>query len=687
MDNLSSLSGQDIALGAVPTGSGTNFALFSAHADGVDVCLFDEENRETARFGLTRNGDIWRAFVPDVGVGQRYGYRVYGPYDPAKGHRFNPHKLLIDPYAKALDRSFVLAASHFGYRFGEGDEGPGFDTQDSAPHTPKGIVLAAEHENSNQLRIPWRDSLIYELHVRGFTIAREDIAQELRGTLSGLGAPPVIAHLKALGVTAVELLPIHPIADEQRLVRQGLRNYWGYNPINFFALEPRYAPGGLAEFHRFAEALHEAGIEIILDVVFNHTGEGDALGPTVSFRGIDNASYYTLAGEGSRDYVNYTGCGNTLNAAHPQVRRMLLDSLRHWASLGVDGFRFDLASTLGREDGVFRTGAAFLDALTADPVLSRVKLIAEPWDATGEGYRLGGFPPPFAEWNDRFRNTVRRFWRGEAGIVPDLAKRLTGSSDVMGGRGPLANVNFVTAHDGFTLHDLVSYAEKHNWANGENNADGSNENFGANFGIEGPTDDSWIREMRYRTKRNLMATLLLSLGVPMLTAGDELGRSQGGNNNAYCQDNETGWLGWRLDADDTAFLGFVQRLTALRASHAVFGRERFFHGEAEGARGLKDIAWLKPDGSEMQYGDWHDGNIRAFGCSFGGTDAKTGPARYLLALNADEWTVRFHLPEREGGPWTRLLDTVKPDGGAEIAMPRSAAYDLAPRTLALFRES
>src|SRR5258705_3441925 len=546
-------------LGAIIDKAGASFTIFSAHAERVELCLFAEDGlRETARCALARSGDLWHGHIGAPPPGTGSGFRGPARSPPANGHRFNANKLLIDPYAKALDRSFTLAPSHFAYRTDDPAADLSFDVSDSAPDMPKGILVADDPVTAQPIRTPWADTLIYELHVRGMTMLRGDIPPGFRGTLAGLASPPILAHLRKLGITAVELLPIHPVADEPRLIRLGLRNYWGYNPVNFFALEPRFAAGEpLLEFREFVAAYHEAGIEVILDVVFNHTGEGDELGPTFSFRGIDNASYYILRPHDRRFYVNYAGTGNTLNVAHPYVRSMVLDSLRHWAKIGVDGFRFDLATVLGRENGEFRPDAAFLTALVSDAELSRLKLIAEPWDATPDGYRLGAFPPPFAEWNDQFRDGVRRFLRGDRGCVPELARRLTGSADVMASRGPLAGINFVTAHDGFTLQDTVSYAEKHNWANGEKNADGSNDNFSWNCGVEGETDDPATRVLRLRQKRNLVVTLLFSLGIPMLTAGDELGRSQGGNNNAYCQDNETSWIGWGLLSPDDEFHSFV----------------------------------------------------------------------------------------------------------------------------------
>jgi glycogen operon protein len=676
-------------LGATLDKDGATFTIFSVHAERVELCFFERDGlKERARVDLERSGDLWHGHIDGVRAGQFYGYRVHGPYDPVNGHRFNHNKLLIDPYAKALDRSFTLAPTHFGFRTDDPAADLSFDASDSAPDTPKGILVTDEPGGARPLRTPWRDSVIYELHVRGMTMLRGDIPPRYRGTLAGLASPPVIAHLRMLGITAVELLPIHPVSDEPRLVRLGLRNYWGYNPVNFFALEPRYATGNpLAEFRDLIATFHDAGIEVILDVVFNHTGEGDELGPTFSFRGIDNASYYNLRPENRRGYANYAGTGNTLNVAHPYVRLMLLDSLRYWAKAGVDGFRFDLAPVLGRENGAFRPDAAFLAALTAEPELSRLKLIAEPWDATPEGYRLGAFPPPLAEWNDKFRDGARRFWRGDRGSVAELARRITGSQDLMTSRGPLASVNFVTTHDGFTLQDIVSYAEKHNWANGEANADGSNENFSWNCGVEGETADPQIRALRLRQKRNLVALLFVSLGIPMLTAGDELGRSQSGNNNAYCQDNETSWIDWNLGNEDDIFLSFVRRVVLLRARHPDLRRSTFYRGVEEGPRRLKDIAWLRPDGHEMETSDWENPQVWSFGCALGGTDRGGRGLRYILALNAGTGTVPFVLPQREGGPWKRLLDSSEPDGGEEISVAADAVWVLPAHSLVLFAEA
>lgn len=648
--------------------SGAEFVLFSAHAETVELCLFDTSDRETGRLPLTRNGDLWHRSVPGLGPGQLYGYRVYGPYDPALGHRFNPNKLLIDPYARALDRSFKLSPAHFGFA---GDPGSpaALDNIDSAPFTPKCVLLPETRDPIRQLGLPLPETIIYELHVRGMTMLREDIPAPLRGTFAGLGSGPVLRHLRDLGVTAIELLPVHAVADEPRLVRAGLRNYWGYNSISFFALEPRYASGVAAlEFRGLIQRFHEAGIEVILDVVFNHSGEGDEWGPTICFRGIDNASYYRLAPSDKSKYLNDAGTGNTLNLAHPVVRTMVIDSLRYWARAGVDGFRFDLASVLAKEDGAFHREAAFLRELLADPELGKLKLIAEPWDATGEGYRLGSFPPPFLEWNDKFRDGMRRFWRGDRGAIGELATRLTGSTDLFSTRGPLTSVNFITAHDGFTLQDLVSYSQRHNWANGENNADGTTENYSWNCGVEGESNDASVRALRFQQKRNLLAALLFSLGVPMLSAGDELSRTQHGNNNAYCQDNEISWLNWNLNDEAREFLSFVQRVIALRHKHAVFQRTRFYQGAAEPDGKWKDITWLTPDGHEMTSEQWRNPENEFLACAIASVD---GAGRYFLALNAAAEQCAVALPGPAEKPWQLLLDTSARNGGDPLVAQRT----------------
>jgi isoamylase len=649
--------GNAARLGATPNEAGTNFALFSAHAERVELCLFDGEGgHEIARLTLPqRTGDVWHGYVPAIAPGQRYGYRAYGPYEPRNGHRFNPHKLLIDPYARELDRPFVLDDRHFGYRLGDPDGDLSFDERDSAPVMPKCIVTREPDEVPPlQPSIPWQDTILYELHVRGFTMLRGDIPVERRGTFAALGSPPVLAHVRKLGVTTIELMPIHPIGDEPHLKRLGLRNYWGYNPINFFAIEPRYATGDArGEFRALVDVLHSEGFELILDVVFNHTAEGDAFGPTLSLRGIDNASYYMLMPGEPHLYVNYTGVGNTLNVERRHVRDLVLDALRHWARLGVDGFRFDLASALARVHLECSPETGLIAEIAADPVLSKLKLIAEPWDASPDGYRLGAFPPPWREWNDRFRDGVRRFWRGDRGRAGEYASRISGSSDIFAAKGPLASINFVTAHDGFTLRDVVSYAQKHNLANGEKNADGAGENYSKNWGIDGPTSNKAVLALRNRHRRNLVATLLLSQGVPMLLAGDEVGHSQNGNNNAYCQDNETSWIDWRNLDKDAAFLRFVQHLIDLRKHHPEFRRETFFSGRPA-RNGQKDIVWLRLNGTEMQVADWSDPGLTAFACVLGERE------RLLCLFNPSAEDQAF-IPPFDPGRWECIVDTSAPD--------------------------
>jgi isoamylase len=675
-------SGSPERLGATCDSTGTNFALFSAHAEKVELCLFDEAGaREVVRLAMpARDRDIWHGYVPGIVPGQRYGYRVYGPYDPSRGHRFNPHKLLIDPHARQLDRPAITDERHFAYR---DQGGRGFDERDSADVTPKCMVAHPSLPPAGaRPDIPWRDTVLYELHIRGMTMRHDGIPARLRGTFGGLASRPVITHLRELGVTSVELMPVCAMADEPRLRKLGLRNYWGYNPVSFFALEPRYAVADpLGEFRALVEAFHDAGLEVIADMVFNHTAEGDALGPTLSFRGIDNASYYWLPADDPAGYVNHAGCGNTLNIRHGQVRALILDALRYGASLGIDGFRFDLASVLARSESGCRPQSGLMAEIAADPILSRLKLVAEPWDASPDGYCLGAFPPPWREWNDRFRDTVRRFWRGDQAQVVDLASRLAGSSDIMASRGPLASINIVTAHDGFTLHDLVSYSQKHNGENGEGNADGANESHSWNRGVEGPTDDPAILRARYRDKRNLIATLLLSQGVPMIAGGDELGRTQNGNNNAYCQDNETSWLDWRtLAEDDAAFLSFVRRVAGLRRDHPALRRTAFFTG-LPAAGGRKDISWLHLSRREMTAEDWQDPQLTSFGCSFGEDE------RFLLLLNAGADPVVFSVPEQAGGPWACVLDTTREDGRHDAELSGEQTWLLAASSLVLFREA
>lgn len=682
-------------LGATWDGSGTNFALFSAHAEKVELCLFDNDGRhEITRIPLPEyTHEIWHGYLPDVQPGQLYGYRVYGPYAPEAGHRFNHHKLLLDPYAKALSGELRWHDALFGYRLGDEQGDLSFDKRDSAPWMPKcRVVDPAFTWGRRPDPRPWHETILYELHVRGFTRCRPELAEAMRGTFAGLGAAPVVDYLRALGVTAVELLPVHAFVHDRHLIERGLRNYWGYNSIGFFAPHPEYLGNGeLNVFKTCIQHLHDAGIEVILDVVYNHTAEGNHLGPTLSFRGIDNQSYYHLMDE-ARYYNDFTGTGNALELRHPHVLRMVTDSLRYWVQdMGVDGFRFDLATTLARVDGEFSGQSSFLDAVAQDPVLSTVKLIAEPWDTGPGGYQVGNFPPGWAEWNDQYRDTVRRYWKGDEDQLPALASRLSGSSDIYDRRGrrTWASINFVTAHDGFTLRDLVSYNEKHNTANGEDNRDGSDNNHSWNCGVEGPTDDPEIRALRLRQMRNLLTTLLLSQGVPMLVAGDEFGRSQQGNNNAYCQDNALSWLDWEgIDEDGRALLDFTRRLIALRREHIVFHRNRFFQGRVIPGTGVKDVVWLRPDGSEMTETDWQNPQARTLGMRLSGEAGlmhltergeQEPDDTFLVLLNAAHETVECLLPVADNGShWRVLIDTAADQAPKA---PVSERITLLPRAL------
>src|SRR5579885_1563493 len=579
------LPGSPYPLGATWDGRGVNFALFSAHAVKVELCLFDRvDAHESERIVLPECSDhVWHGYLPDAGPGLLYGYRVHGPYEPERGHRFNPHKLLLDPYARLMRGRLRWSDAHFGYRIGSPREDLSFDRRDNARAMPKCQVIDPAFTWGVD-RPPchaWSESVIYEAHLRGFTMRHPELPENLRGTVAGFAGVPVIDYLKSLGITAVELLPVQAHVDDRYLIERGLTNYWGYNTIGFFAPEPgNLSSGRLYEFKTMVARLHDAGIEVILDVVYNHTGEGNQMGPTLCFRGIDNRSYYRLQ-ENGRYYVDYTGTGNTLNLDHPRVLQLVMDSLRYWAAdMHVDGFRFDLAPVLGRWHGDYAQDSVFFDAVRQDPVLSQVKLIAEPWDLGPHGYQLGNFPPGWAEWNASYRDTVRRFWKGDAGLVPALASRLAGSSDIFDrhGRRPWASINFITAHDGFTLRDMVSYNDKHNEPNGEDNRDGSNDNRSWNCGAGGVTTDPDVIALRARQSRNLMSTLLLSMGTPMLTAGDEMWRTQDGDNNAYNQDNEMSWMNWALDAAGAELLAFVQRLVAIRAASPALRQPQFFDG-------------------------------------------------------------------------------------------------------------
>ncbi len=604
-------AGSPAPLGATFDGKGVNFALFSEHAEAVELCLFDAQNNETARIALPeRTDDIWHGYVPDCRPGQRYGYRVHGPYDPAAGLRFNPDKLLIDPYARELSGSLKWAPELFDFDPSGPEDHSLRNTRDSAPFVPKGIVHGAAEQPRGRVRVPWEETILYEAHVRGYTMRHPAVPEADRGAFRGMRNREVLDYLKALGITTIELMPVQAFVDEPFLAQRGLRNFWGYNTLGFFAPEPRYLRGGnISEFREMTDAIHEIGLEIVLDVVYNHTAEGDRLGPTLSFRGIDNPSYYRPMAEDPGEYVNDTGCGNTLNADHPQVRRLILDSLRYWATkMGVDGFRFDLATVLGRgAEGFDRQHPFFLE-LQQDPMLSGVKLIAEPWDVGPGGYQLGGFPPGWAEWNDRYRDAVRQAWRGDSGGLEGFAGGFLGSAEIFEaeGRKPWASVNYVASHDGFTAQDLVSYEVRSNEANGEDNRDGHEHNYSCNHGVEGPTDDARIRAVRRRQRLNLLASVLLSQGTPMLLAGDEFGNSQGGNNNAYAQDNETGWLDWSGLAGDPDFQAQVRALIRLRNTVALLRQGDHLHGHATNPDGWRDVEWLGADGERLEGAAWHD---------------------------------------------------------------------------------
>ncbi|MFZ5751251.1 MAG: glycogen debranching protein GlgX [Pseudomonadota bacterium] len=659
-------AGNPADLGATVTPEGVNFAVFSSEADRVEVCLFEGE-AEVARLALPeRDGDVWSGFVPGLKPWARYGLRAHGPFDPARGLRFNPAKLLLDPYARRIERRLHVAEAMMGYRIGAPGADLTQDGRDSAGAVPKCLVEPPSEfdwRGDRPPARPLRETVIYEAHLRGLTMRHPQVPDHLRGTYLGMASAPILEHLVRLGVTAVELLPIQAFIDDRFLTARGLTNYWGYQSMGFFAPEPRYGAGnGMDEVRAMVQALHGAGIEVILDVVYNHTGEGDEFGPTLAFRGLDNRSYYRLAPD-PRRYLNETGTGNTLNLAHPMVLRMVMDSLRHWVrEAHVDGFRFDLATTLAREWSGFDPGAGFLDALRQDPVLRGVKLIAEPWDLGPGGYRLGEFPHPFLEWNDRFRDGVRRFWRGDPGMTADLAGRLLGSAERFDrdGRAATSSVNFVTAHDGFTLSDLVSFETRHNEANGEGNRDGHGENFSANHGVEGATDDPAVRAARDRTRRALMATLLLAQGTPMLLAGDELGNSQGGNNNAYAQDNATGWIDWAGADED--FLRYVARLIALRHRHPVLRQRRFLHSQIRARDGLSDMVWRKPDGRTPTPEDWANPDWRTLCAEIRGAaegpEGECGGEEAFLVLNAGA-DCEVTLPE--GGGWRLVLDSAGDD--------------------------
>jgi isoamylase len=651
-------------LGATWDGRGTNFALFSANATKVELCLFDTQGRrELERITLPeRSEDIWHGYLNDVGPGQLYGYRVHGPYEPERGFRFNAHKLLLDPYAKKLAGRLVWSDAHFGYRTGSPRGDLTLDRRDNARGMPKGVVIDQAFTWGDERRphTPWEDTIIYEAHVKGLTQQREDLPPGTRGTFRGVSSPTMVTHLKRLGVTAVELLPIHAFVDDRHLVLHGLVNYWGYNTLSYFAPEPRYAPGDpLDAFRSTVARLHDAGIEVILDVVYNHTCEGNHLGPTLSFRGIDNTSYYWLLPDQPRYYDDFTGCGNALNLTHPRVLQLVMDSLRYWVDVcHVDGFRFDLATTLARGHQGFDRGAAFFAAVKQDPVLADVKMIAEPWDIGPGGYQAGAFPSGWSEWNDRFRHTLRRYWAGAGNLIGDMGGRMTGSTDLFNhdGRGPRSSINHVTVHDGFTLADLVSYAHKHNEANGEENRDGSDDNGSTNCGVEGPTSDLKIIALRQQLRRNLLSSLLLAQGVPLILAGDEVGNSQNGNNNAYCQDNSIGWIDWSgLGRKGEDMTDLVAQLTSIRRAFPQLRRRRFVEGRRPDAS--FDVLWLTPQATEMTEADWNFPEGRFLSYVLGPVQAGRSPL--FIVLNAAAQEIEFTLPTLpEFSRWLPVLDTV-----------------------------
>lgn len=688
--------GDPYPLGATWDGRGVNFSLFSAHASAVELCLFEPTGRrQIQRLALPSRTDlIWHGYVRGLRPGQLYGYRVHGPYEPDHGHRFNPNKLLIDPYARQLFGRIRWNDALFGYRLGAQRADLTLDRRDSAPMAPKCVVEDPSYlwGEDRPTRRPWWDTFIYEAHVKGLTQLHQGVPAMARGTFAALGHPAVVEHLLKLGVTAIELLPVHAFSDDRFLIEKDLKNYWGYSTLAFFAPEARYlGEDGVYGFKSAIRSLHDAGIEVILDVVYNHTIEGNHLGPTLSFRGIDNASYYKLSPDNPRFNWDSTGTGNTLDTANPQVMRMVLDSLRHWVtSYHIDGFRFDLATALARNPYDFDQRAAILGAIGQDPVLSRVKLIAEPWDLGGGGYQVGGFPPGWSEWNDRFRDTVRTFWRGDAGRLPALAQAMTGSREIyeQNGRQPWASIQFISSHDGFTLDDLVSYNDRHNEANREDNRDGHQNNLSWNCGVEGETTDPEILALRARQKRNLLATLLMSIGTPMLLMGDELSRTQGGNNNPYCQDNEVSWLDWeRGDAIDPALRNFVLTLVAFRRGFTAFRRRMFLSGAVLASSKLKDVYWLAPEGREMTTDDWKDEERRALGVQVGNDAHDT--QRLLLLLNAAPEDISFRLPPHfPGDRWLHVFDTALPDGlvrGAPSMLTPKSSFELGARSMSVFQ--
>jgi glycogen operon protein len=689
---MATRAGSPYPQGATWDEKGVNFSLFSAASEAVDLCLFDdpESQVESKRIRIKeRTNGVWHIYIPHLKPGQLYGYRVHGPYEPNRGLRFNPNKLLLDPYAKAIGRELKWADEVFGYKIGDPQEDLSFDDRDSAPYAPLAVVTDSTFDWGKERRpnISWSETIIYEAHVRGLTKLHPDIPEKVRGTYKAMASEPVIAHLKALGVTTVELMPVHHFLHDRLLLEKGLRNYWGYNTLGFFAPEASYSSdhdgvGAVKEFKEMVKRLHNEGFEVVLDVVYNHTAEGNHAGPTLSFRGIDNMAYYRTVAESPRHYMDYTGCGNTLNMVTPHSLQFLMDSLRYWVTeMHVDGFRFDLASALARELKEVNQLGPFFDTLYQDPTLATTKLIAEPWDLGEGGYQVGNFPVRWTEWNGRYRDHVRKFWKGDMGLHSEIATRLQGSADLYEhtGRLPSASINFVTAHDGFTLNDLVSYQEKHNEANKDDNRDGTDDNNAWNCGVEGPTDDPAINELRERQKRNLWSTLLLAQGVPMICSGDEYGRTQQGNNNAYCQDNELAWFDWKWNERQTQFFKFARRIVGLRRDHPSFRRRRFKNEDPEVPAAGESVRWFRADGKEMQADDWENGGwMRTLGMFMDGNapeirdpdGLEVGDNHYFLLLNAHHEPVDFKIPRSlTKSKWKVQLDTTKPEAmaGPEIA--------------------
>jgi glycogen operon protein len=701
---MKTLPGKPYPLGATWDGAGVNFALASENATGVEVCLFggDDGNQQQVCIAIPeQTGYVWHVYLPGIRAGQRYGYRVHGPYDPGNGHRFNPAKLLLDPYAKAIDRTIDWNDALFGYTIGSEQQDLQKDDRDSAPFAPKSVVTEPwfDWEGDRRLSIPWEDTVIYEIHTKGMTKLHPALPEEIRGTYAGLVHPAVIDHLQRLGITAVELMPVHHFVADRHLVEKKLTNYWGYNSIGFFAPDVRYSATGsrgqqVSEFKSMVKEFHRNDIEVILDVVYNHTAEGNQLGPTLSFRGVDNATYYRLT-EDRRYYMDYTGCGNSLNMRHPRTLQLIMDSLRYWITeMHVDGFRFDLAATLARELHEVDRLSAFFDIIQQDPVISRVKLIAEPWDVGEGGYQVGNFPPLWSEWNGKYRDCVRDYWRGGDQALNEFAARLTGSSDLYAwsGRRPHASINFVTAHDGFTLRDLVSYNDKHNEANGEENRDGDSNSRSWNCDAEGPTDEPEVNALRARQQRNFIATMMFSQGVPMMLGGDEIGRTQNGNNNAYCQDNELSWTHW--DQADRDLLEFARTAIEFRKHHRNFRRRRFFQGRPIYGEQVSDIGWFKPDGHPMTEADWNTGFSKSIGVYLNGdailgVDDRGEPFKddsFYLLFNAHPEAIDFVLPDGAWGKrFEKVFDTTRRESGRPRAMKAGSKVRVEGRSVAVLR--